>query len=197
MKRLTKRLRKLSTVETKGNDISLTDKIKRLSIVKTEGKVKSFALLLGGKELRIAASFATNCLKLFGLNYATKNAEATILRTIQQPGHNSDVRAVCFSSDNLAIASGSGETTKLWNRQSQTCLRTVPLDYALCICFVPGDRHLLVGLKTGTLLIVDIVNGEVIQGVKAHEKECWSLCLMPDLRGCVTGKLKNHQHNSK
>lgn len=31
-------------------------------------------------------------------------------------GHRTDVRAVSFSSDNLAFATASGDSVKLWNR---------------------------------------------------------------------------------
>lgn len=191
--RLKKRLKKLSkslNVEDtpKNNEISLTDKIKRLPSIKAEGKVKSFDILIGTSgELRVAASFANNLLKLFSLNYTEKHAEATILRSIAQHGHHTEVRCVAFSSDNLAIASGSGDSAKLWNCNTTACLRTVSTDYALCTCFVPGDRHILVGTKSGRLLIVDVVIGEIIEDIPAHESELWSICLFPDLRGCVTG----------
>lgn len=190
--RLKKRLKKISkslNVEENNNtEISLTDKIKRLPSVKTEGKVKSFDLLIGTSgELRICVSFANNSLKLFSINYMEKHAEATLLRSILQHGHHTEVRAVAFSSDNLAIASGSGDTVKLWNRNTFACLRTISADYALCTCFVPGDRHILVGTKSGHLLIIDVVIGDVIEDIPAHESELWSICLFPDLRGCVTG----------
>uniref|UniRef100_A0A336KWX1 CSON000766 protein n=1 Tax=Culicoides sonorensis TaxID=179676 RepID=A0A336KWX1_CULSO len=191
--RLKKRLKKLSKSlnledSTKNNEVSLTDKIKRLTSIKAEGKVKSFDLLMGTSgELRITASFANNILKLFSLNYKDKNAEAALLRSISLHGHHTEVRTVAFSSDNLAIASGSGDTVKLWNRNTTACLRTVTADYALCTCFVPGDRHILVGTKSGHLLIIDVVVGEIIEDIPAHESEVWSVCLFPDMRGCVTG----------
>ena len=50
----------------------------------------------------------------------------------------------------------------------------------MSLCFVPGDRHLLVGLKDGHLLIVDIASGDVLEDIPAHSKELWSIWLMPD-----------------
>lgn len=55
------------------------------------------------------------------------------------------------------------------------------------ISFILGDRHVLLGTKNGQLIIVDIVVGEIIEMISAHEKELWSVSLLPDLRGCVTG----------
>jgi U3 small nucleolar RNA-associated protein 12 len=38
----------------------------------------------------------------------------------------------------------------------------------------------MVGLKNGHMLIVDIVSGDVLEDIPAHENELWSICLMPD-----------------
>ena len=190
--RLTKRLKKLDTkkkeVDPEERNLSLTDEIKRLPTIVTKDKVKSFDLLMGVRnELRVCATFMTNYINLYSINTAEKRAEANIFHSIRQQGHLSEVRSVTFSSDNLAIASGSGESLKLWSRASQACLRSIDTGYVLSTCFVPGDRHVLVGLKTGELLIVDIVVGEVIEKIQAHAKELWSIILTSDMRGCVTG----------
>ncbi|XP_055609495.1 WD repeat-containing protein 3-like [Uranotaenia lowii] len=193
--RLTKRLKKLDTkakskhsTNAAERQLSLTDEIKRLPTVAVPEKIKSFDILLGSRdELRICVTYVRNFIQLFNLNVAEKHAEPKSLHAIRQQGHSSEVRCVAFSSDNLAIASGSGESLKLWSRTSQSCLRTIETGYVVSCCFVPGDRHVLVGLKSGELLIVDIVIGEVIERIKAHEKELWSVVLTPDMRGCVTG----------
>lgn len=189
MKRLTKRLKKLSTKnETSSNELSLTDEIKRIGSIKAKEKVKSIDLLMSATgELRVGAVFGNNLVQLYSLNTAQKHPEASLLRSTAQQGHHSECRSVCFSSDNLAIASGSGESLKLWNRSSLACLRTVETEYILASCFVPGDRHVLLGTKKGNLLIVDIVVGEIIETIQAHDKELWSISLAPNLRSCVTG----------
>lgn len=61
------------------------------------------------------------------------------------------------------------------------CLRTVQCGYALTVTFVPGDRHLIVGLKDGKMLIIDIASGDILEEVAAHSKELWSVTLFPDL----------------
>lgn len=53
--------------------------------------------------------------------------------------------------------------------------------YALTVTFVPGDRHLIVGLKDGKMLIIDIASGDILEEVSAHSKELWSVTLFPDL----------------
>lgn len=189
MKRLSKRLKKLSVKGESGSkELSLTDEIKRIGSIKAKDKVKSIDLLMSATgELRVGIVFGNNLIQLYSVNTAQKHPEPTLLRSIAQQGHHSECRSVCFSSDNLAIASGSGESLKLWNRSSLACLRTVETEYILASCFVPGDRHVLLGTKKGNLLIVDIVVGEIIETIQAHEKELWSISLAPNLRSCVTG----------
>lgn len=190
LQRLTKRLKKLSVKTSDvSKELSLADEIRRVTSIKTKEKVKSVDLLLHTtQELRVGVIFANNLIRMYTiLDINQKNPEAQLIRSISQQGHHTEVRSVCFSSDNLAVASGSADTLKLWNRASLSCLRTVESEYILSCCFVPGDRHVLLGAKSGSLIIVDIVIGEVIETVPAHEKELWSVSLLPDLRGCVTG----------
>lgn len=190
LSRLAKRFKKLSpSAEADAKTVSLSDEVRRLTSIKTQSKIKSIDLLLGlADELRIAVSFANNFIKLFSTNIREKHAEPVLLKSLMQHGHHSEVRTVAFSSDGLAIASGSGDSLKLWNRDTLACLRTVnDVGYVLSATFVPGDRHVLLGLKCGSLLIVDVVVGQIIEKIEAHKSECWSVSLLPDQKGCVTG----------
>lgn len=190
LNRLAKRLKKHSpSVEADAKTLSLSDEVRRLTSIKAQGKIKSIDLLLGlADELRVAVSFANNYIKLFSTNVREKHAEPLLLKSLMQHGHHSEVRTVAFSSDGLAIASGSGDSLKLWNRDTLACLRTVnDVGYVLSATFVPGDRHVLLGLKCGSLLIVDVVVGQIIEKIEAHKSECWSVSLLPDQKGCVTG----------
>lgn len=106
--------------------LTLTDEVKRLPPVKLPSKPKSLHIVLGsGGELRLAVTLLNNSVELYSISMSVKNAEPRRLRTIASHGHRSDVRAVSFSSDNLAVVTGSGESLKLWNRPSQICLRSV------------------------------------------------------------------------
>ncbi|XP_073835778.1 WD repeat-containing protein 3 [Musca autumnalis] len=199
-KRLAKRLKKTKKAEdtheqeTAADDLSLSDEIKRLESIKVKQKIKSIDILLGAKEeLRVLVSLANNTLHLysqeasFKKQASAKEETVKLLRSINRQGHHSEVRSVCFSSDSLAIGSGSAESFKFWNRDSMQCLRTVPADYVLCSTFVPGDRYMLLGLKSGKLLIVDVGSADVVEEIPAHDNELWSIALLPDQKGCVTG----------
>lgn len=201
-RRVAKRMKKLKKAnaeqKTDTPTTTLSDEVRRLSTIRTECKVKSLDLYLNRQQpdqLSVAVSFADNYIKMFGINVGggsggRKNDEPpVVLKSLTQLGHHSEVRAVAFSSDGMAIASGSGNSLKLWNRESMASVLTVnDTGYVLCCCFVPGDRHVLLGLKSGALLIVDIVVGEIVEQIgTAHTAELWTISLMPDQKGCVTG----------
>ncbi|CAK9821652.1 WD repeat-containing protein 3 [Anthophora retusa] len=167
---------------------TIKDEVIRLPIIKVSGKAKGLDLIMGrGGELRICIGINNNSIDLYSLFMEEKDAEVKHLRSITNHGHRSDVRAICFSSDNLAFATASGDSVKLWNRPTLACLRTVQCGYALTAVFVPGDRHLIVGLKDGKMLIVDIASGDVLEEVLAHSKELWSIALFPDKKGIASG----------
>ena len=197
-KRLQKRLKKTKNPsepeanENISKDISLSDEIKRLENIKVKQKIKSIDVLLGAKnELRVLVSLANNTLQLYSVEAALKKSSqeesVKLLRSLNRQGHQSEVRSVCFSSDSLAIGSGSAESFKFWNRDSMQCLRTVATDYVLCSHFVPGDRYVLLGMKSGKLLIIDVGSADVVEEIPAHDSELWSIALLPDQKGCVTG----------
>jgi U3 small nucleolar RNA-associated protein 12 len=65
---------------------------------------------------QVAATLNNNTVELHSLYTALKEAESRCLRKISSHGHHSEVRAVAFSSDNLAVVSASAESVKMWNR---------------------------------------------------------------------------------
>ncbi|XP_011643743.1 WD repeat-containing protein 3 isoform X1 [Pogonomyrmex barbatus] len=192
-KRLKKQRRK---AQQKKNDAgkelssapSLIDEIKRLPIIHLSNKAKGLDLIIGKEnELRLCVGINNNSIELHSIYMGDKDPEIKCLRSITAHGHRTDVRALCFSSDNLAFATVSGDSVKLWNRPTLACLRTVQCGYALTVTFVPGDRHLIVGLKDGKMLIIDIASGDILEEVSAHSKELWSVTLFPDLKGVASG----------
>ncbi|XP_076762972.1 WD repeat-containing protein 3 [Xylocopa sonorina] len=177
-----------STEATASETPTIKDEIVRLPVIKVSAKVKALSMVMGRNgELRICIGINNNSIDLYSLLTEDKDADVKHLRSITNHGHRSDVRAVCFSSDNLAFATASGDSVKLWNRPTLACLRTVQCGYALTATFVPGDRHLIVGLKDGKMLIIDIASGDILEEVPAHSKELWSVTLFPDKKGVASG----------
>lgn len=111
-------------------NVILRDEVKRLPNIKLTNKPKSVHIVLGnGGELRISIVLTNNIVDLYMLQINDKHSEPKHLRTIAAQGHHSEVRTVSFSSDNLAIVSGSGDSIKLWNRPTQATLRTIKTGY--------------------------------------------------------------------
>lgn len=183
-----KRLKKNTQDDVETSNIALTDEIRRLPPVSLKTKLKSFDILIGnGNNVRIVGTFANNSIKVYALNIEQKKPEPELLRTLQSQGHSSEVRTVCFSADALAIATGDGDSLKLWNRESMRSIQTIPdTGYALCCSFVPGDRHVVIGRMDGSLAIVDIVSGEILEVIPAHQKELWSMAVLANGSGIVT-----------
>jgi WD40 repeat protein len=133
---------------------------------------------------KIATVLRCNKMELYSAEPKNASPEFKLLRSLDKCGHRSDVRAVCISSDSLAVATGSGEAVKMWNRTSQSCLRSIDTGYVTSLTFVPGDRHLLAGLKSGAILILDIGTAEILEEVAAHQCEVWDICVTPDSVCC-------------
>lgn len=60
------------------------------------------------------------------------------------------------------------------------CIKTIKCGYALSIIFVPGDRFLLVGMKDGKMLIINLATSMIQEEISAHDTELWSLSLWPE-----------------
>ncbi|XP_077392236.1 WD repeat-containing protein 3 [Festucalex cinctus] len=173
-------------------EMTLKDEIVRLSDIKASAKIRwADCLWCGGAggELKVALLLQNNTVETYSLKTRDKSAAATASKTarLTLAGHRSDVRTLAFSSDNLAVMSASGDTVKIWNRSTLQVVRTMACEYALCSLFVPGDRQIILGTKSGNLLIFELASGSLLETLDGHRGALWSLCLAPDQRGIVTG----------
>lgn len=105
-------------------ELSLKDEVQRLATIQCSNKLKSIDVLMGrSNEIRITTSLSCNVVELYSLNSQNKTEQPKLLRSIRAQGHRSEIRAVAFSSDSLAIVTGSAESVKLWNRPSQVSMK--------------------------------------------------------------------------
>lgn len=163
---------------------TLKDEIIRLTNIKASSKIRWVQCLsCPGGELKVALLLQNNTVETFSV----KASDASKTARLTLGGHRTDVRTLAFSSDNLAVLSASGDTVKIWNRSTLQVIRTMACEYALCSMFVPGDRQVIVGTKSGKLQIFELASGALLETVDAHDGALWSLCLAPDQRGIVTG----------
>jgi U3 small nucleolar RNA-associated protein 12 len=166
-------------------------------IVRTSGRVASTDWVTGKslKHIELLISTTNNQLELYKLPAKghTKLAKSDELpdytRTfsVDQPGHRADIRALALSSDDRMLASASNGGLKIWNVRTRSCIRTFDCGYALCCSFLPGDKIVVVGTKSGELELCDVASAETIDIVKAHEGAIWALQVHPDGRSVVTG----------
>uniref|UniRef100_A0A3B1K7X8 WD repeat domain 3 n=1 Tax=Astyanax mexicanus TaxID=7994 RepID=A0A3B1K7X8_ASTMX len=155
---------------------------------KARKKAKSVdCILFPNGELKVALLLQNNTIETYNLNTTEKNATGTKTSRLTLAGHRTDARTLAFSSDNIAVLSASGDTVKVWNRATLQVIRTMACEYALCSLFVPGDRQIILGTKSGKIQIFDLASGSLLETREAHDGALWSVCLSPDQRGIVTG----------
>ncbi|KAI4788122.1 hypothetical protein KUCAC02_036056 [Chaenocephalus aceratus] len=167
---------------------TLKDEILRLTKIKASAKIRWVdCLSCVGGELKVALLLQNNTVETYSLKTSDNTPTANKTSRLTLGGHRTDVRTLAFSSDNLAVLSASGDTVKVWNRSTLQVIRTMVCEYALCSLFVPGDRQIILGTKSGKLQIFELASGSLLETVDAHSGALWSLCLAPDQRGIVTG----------
>ncbi|XP_056321145.1 WD repeat-containing protein 3 [Danio aesculapii] len=166
----------------------LKDEIIKLTNIKASSKIRSMdCLLVPNGEMKVVLLLQNNTVETYTLKTTEKNPTGNKTSRLTLSGHRSDVRTLAFSSDNIAILSASGDTVKVWNRSTLQVIRTMGCEYALCSIFVPGDRQIILGTKSGKIQIFDLASGSLLETTEAHEGALWSMCLSPDQRGIVTG----------
>ncbi|KAG1651938.1 WD repeat-containing protein 3 [Nymphon striatum] len=188
MKKRKKKLKKSNT-ENDSEPLKATfrDEIKRMPVLKTNGKIKYVHVFNEKDSLKILLLLHNNLLEVHSMDTNNEKNEANCLFSMNQAGHRTDVRSMSFSSDGTAILTASGETVKIWSKSSQHCIKTMPCEYALCSAFLPGDRHCIVGTRSGKLQIFDIPGRQLLEDIEAHQGTVASLSLSKDQRGFVTG----------
>ncbi|GAA6062841.1 hypothetical protein JCM10212_001847 [Sporobolomyces blumeae] len=178
-----------------GDGVEWRDRLAIWSVVRTSGKVRSFSFAPETAktkgEVQILAALSNNSLEVYKLPPPASSKAPAVepikMHTLDLPGHRSDVRCLAVSSDDQLIASASHGTLKLWNVKTTKCVRTMDCGYAICCTFLPGDRHIVVGTKSGELMLYDLSSSALLESIPAHTAPLWSIHVRPDGRGLVTG----------
>ena len=170
---------------------------KLLSTAKASG-----AGVAGGKKeclARLALSLSNNTLDVIdvlapsgSLSDHDSSLQPTDLsldtsRRIDQGGHRSDIRCLALSWDDQLLASASNSCVKVWRPQTGACLSSIDSGYGLSLMFVPGNNYLVLGTKEGTLEVFDVGAATKVHTQEAHSGPVWSLCMLPDKSGFVSG----------
>lgn len=185
------------------DQVTWTDRIEPYTSVRPlAGKLKSFSLVTprSGSAasskfgLSVLCALTSNALEIYSVPSPPRSKaekanpiEPVLASALEVPGHRSDIRAVALSSDDnlLASACGAGQL-KIWNVNTGRCIRTFTCGYALSVAWLPGDQHVLVGCKDGTLRSFDVRAGIAVETLDAHQGPLWSVAVQPDGLGCVS-----------
>ncbi|KLU87365.1 DOM34-interacting protein 2 [Magnaporthiopsis poae ATCC 64411] len=186
--------------DDKADDISqadVSDVFVQHVIVRTTGKARSvdWAITQGTKDLQLVVGTTNNQVELWNITTSREKSKAkkdktddyTRALSVELPGHRTDIRAIALSSDDRMLASAANGSLKIWNVRTQTCIRTFECGYALCCAFLPGDKVVVVGTKSGELELFDVASAALLDSVSAHDGAIWSLHVHPDGRSVITG----------
>ncbi|KAG5636854.1 hypothetical protein H0H81_006606 [Sphagnurus paluster] len=174
-------------------DVKLIDLFTPYLVVRASGKIRSFDFggdvnVKGG--LQIMTALASNAIEIYNIPRPSKTKdtpEASRIFSVDIPGHRTDVRTLSLSSDDEILASASNGALKIWNMKTNACIRTIDCGYAISSTFLPGDRHVAVGTKTGEILIYDIASSTLIETIQGHTGTVWSLHVRADQHALVSG----------
>ncbi|KAF9482498.1 WD-repeat-containing protein [Pholiota conissans] len=181
--------------QEESSEANLVDYFTPHLVVRASGKIRSFDF--GSHQSsskstpQLFAALASNAIEVYSIPPPTKSKdeqpEATRNYAVDLPGHRTDVRTLSLSSDDQILASASNGSLKIWNMKTTQCIRTIECGYAICSTFLPGDRHIAIGTKSGEILIYDIASSTLIETLKAHTATVWSMHVRADGEALVTG----------
>ncbi|KAI9512161.1 WD-repeat-containing protein [Russula earlei] len=173
--------------------IELADLFSPYVIVRATGKIKSFAIPEESRTkgaTQIFFSLSNNAIEVYIVPKYTKSKEtpeSARLYSLDLPGHRTDVRTLSLSSDDALLASASNGSLKIWNTQTTSCIRTLECGHSVCCTFLPGDKYVVIGTKSGEMQIFDLSSSTLVDTIKAHTATLWSIHVRPDQQALVTG----------
>ncbi|KAI0091918.1 WD40 repeat-like protein [Irpex rosettiformis] len=184
--------------EAVDSELTIPDFFTPYLVVRASGKIRSFdfadeesSSAIAKGVVSILAALANNALEVYTVPQPSKSKsdvpEAMRSLSLDLPGHRADVRSLCLSSDDVLLASAASGSLKIWNMKTLACIRTMECGYAICSAFLPGDRQVAVGTKTGEILLYDVASASLVETVKAHTATVWSLHVRADGQALVTG----------
>ncbi|CAL4083170.1 unnamed protein product, partial [Meganyctiphanes norvegica] len=186
-------------------EIQLSDEIRNIPSIRAQAKLAGIdAHSDRAGNIKLLTLLVNNSMAIYGTTIDAKEEKSqdfekkkglhNQLNKIDLPGHRNEVRAVAFNSLGDQVISASGDSVKVWHRSDSQCVSTMACDYALSLLIVPGDRHALIGTRSGLLQLFDISSGAILEDIMAHEPDetstdtgVWSVALTHDGRGFVSG----------
>ncbi|KAG6813504.1 hypothetical protein H0H92_010529 [Tricholoma furcatifolium] len=182
-----------SDEDADAEEVTLVDLFTPYLVVRASGKIRSFDFgedVLSKGFIQIMTALSSNNIEVYNIPQPTKSKdvpEAVRAFSVDLPGHRTDVRTLSLSSDDEVLASASNGSLKIWNMKTNACIRTIDCGYAISSTFLPGDRQIAIGTKSGEILIYDLPSSSLIDTIPAHAGTVWSLHVRADQRALVSG----------
>ncbi|TIA92554.1 hypothetical protein E3P99_00542 [Wallemia hederae] len=178
--------------------VTMNDRLTPYLVVHSHSKIKSFSFpplpssFDPKAPAQVLLALANNAVELHAIPAPAKKSaeekepESYRLNSLDLPGHRADIRALALSSDDQLLASASNGQLKVWNMKTQACLRTIECGYAISVAFLPGNRTVVVGTKSGNLEFYDLVSSTQIADIDAHENTIYGIDVAPSKTSFVT-----------
>lgn len=171
--------------------------------IRTKDKLRSVSFLLenqgipvkqkGTHNVQLLLQTKSNALEVYKAEVGSKKRKRGVdfededdagdslekLVTLDAAGHRKDIRSVVLATDDCTLLSAGRNAVKLWNIDTQRCIRTIKCDgYALSSAFITADAsRAAVGSKEGSLSVYDLGSGTMVAEVDAHDGAIWDMCL--------------------
>ncbi|KAH8106121.1 WD-repeat-containing protein [Cristinia sonorae] len=179
----------------KDHEIGVADLFTPYLVARASGKIRSFDFgdqeTKGKGAVQLFMALHTNALEVYSIPPPSKSKEETPeaarILSVDLPGHRADVRTLCLSSDDILLASASNGSLKIWNMKTFACIRTIECSAPICSTFLPGDRQIAVGTKSGEILIYDVASSSLVETISAHASTVWSIHVRADEQTLVSG----------
>ena len=176
------------------DDMKASDEFEYYGAIRATHKIRDFAFCSTpkkGAKVKVVCALSTNALEVHLLKSETKDKNIKVVTNekvslMDMYGHPTGIRSVAISSDDKWACTVSKNVTKIWNVSKRSCLQSLtPTEqtYGLCVAFLPGDTHVVVGTREGHLLLIDLNSGDVIfMEENAHDGAIWSLDVRRTMR---------------
>lgn len=155
---------------------------------------EEIATLKGHRGVVTSAAFTPD-----GKHLATGSIDATVivwdvttLRPVQTiTNHRSWVNAVAFAPGGSLATASSDNTVRLWDKGEQGWSEqqrfTFPEGEVRSLAFSPDGKTLAIGVRYGTLKILDVPGKKIIGSFKVHAADVWAVAFSPDGRTLASG----------
>ena len=111
-----------------------------------------------------------------------KSLQFFLLFSISHFHHNA-VSCLSFSSDSELLATVSSDKLCVWGTLSEHMLFSLSLINCISCCFLPGNRYIVAGTKSGIVNSIDIHLSCVFQSLQLNSHAISSLIFQPQLNG--------------